>query len=469
MLRRVPQFAVRATALLAFYALLCPPLLAQAQVPGAPVGVSAVVSGPIVTLSWSAPNSGGAPTTYLIDAGTSSGASDVASGLSVGNTLGVASPPLAAGTYFVRVSAANQFGPGPVSTEVSFTIQGLTTPGAPIGLTGSVSGTLVTIAWQANPSGGLATGFLVDAGTAPGASNVVSGLAVGNLLTVAGNLAPGGYYIRVRAQNAAGISPPSNEVFVTVGVVGPPGAPTGLNFTVAGGNVSLFWNAPATGGTPTGYRIEAGTATGLSNIVVFNVGPTTGVSAVAPAGVFFVRARAVNATGVSGPSNEVVIVTAPALGTGAFTATLTWNTGSASGTPTWTDIDLHAREPGDVHVYYGSPRGTTMLLDADNTRGFGPENIFTDRPPANGTYEVYVVAYSGNQWPTTARVTIRTNVGTAGEQLRVVERVFTGANSGLAQNVATVTFPGGLITETSGTRVPDEAGDSFVIGPKGKQ
>ena len=144
MLRRVPLFSVRVAALLASYALLCPPLLAQAQVPGAPVGVSAVVSGPIVTLSWSPPNSGGAPTTYLIDAGTSSGASNVASGLSVGNTLGVVSPPLAAGTYFVRVSAANQFGPGPVSTEVSFTIQGLTTPGAPIGLTGSVSGTLVT-------------------------------------------------------------------------------------------------------------------------------------------------------------------------------------------------------------------------------------------------------------------------------------------------------------------------------------
>ena len=110
-----------------------------------------------------------------------------------------------------------------------------------------------------------------------------------------------------------------------------------------------------------------------------------------------------------------------------------------------------------------------MLLDADNTRGFGPENIFTDQPAANGTYEVYVVAYAGNQWPTTARVTIRTNVGTAGEQLRVFERVFTGPNTGLAQNVATVTFPGGVITETSGTRAPDEVGDSFVIGPKGKQ
>ena len=469
MLRRVPLFSVRVATLLASYALLCPPLLAQAQVPGAPVGVSAVVSGPIVTLSWSPPNSGGAPTTYLIDAGTSSGATNVASGLSVGNTLGVVSPPLAAGTYFVRVSAANQFGPGPVSTEVSFTIQGLTTPGAPVGLTGSVSGTLVTIAWQANPSGGLATGFLVDAGTAPGASNIVSGLAVGSLLSVSGNLAPGGYYIRVRAQNAAGISPPSNEVFVTVGVVGPPGAPTGLDFTVAGGNVNLFWNAPATGGAPTGYRIEAGSSTGLSNIVAYNVGAVTGVGAVAPAGVFFVRVRAFNAAGTSGPSNEVVIVSAPSLGTGQFTATLTWNTGSASGTPVQTDIDLHAREPGNVHVYYASPRGTTMLLDADNTRGFGPENIFTDRPPANGTYEVYVVAYAGNQWPTTARVTIRTNVGTAGEQLRVFERVFTGPNTGLAQNVATVTFPGGVITETSGTRAPDEAGDSFFIGPKGKQ
>jgi hypothetical protein len=64
------------------------------------------------------------------------------------------------------------------------------------------------------------------------------------------------------------------------------------------------------------------------------------------------------------------------------------------------------------------------------------------------------VAYSGNQWPSNARVTVRTNVGTPSEAFRVITRTFTTSNSGLAQNVATVTFPGGVITETSGTRSP---------------
>ena len=62
----------------------------------------------------------------------------------------------------------------------------------------------------------------------------------------------------MRALNAVGVSGPSNEVLATVAQPGPPGAPSGFNYTVAGGNVRLFWNAPSTGDPPTGYRIEAG-------------------------------------------------------------------------------------------------------------------------------------------------------------------------------------------------------------------
>jgi hypothetical protein len=180
-----------------------------------------------------------------------------------------------------------------------------------------------------------------------------------------------------------------------------------------------------------------------------NVGNVTRYATTAPAGVFFARVVALNAFGASPPSNEIVVVAAPTLGTGEFTATLTWDT--------QTDIDLHVDEPSGFHVYYRtitSRRGPTALLDADNTLGFGPENIYTDRPAAAGTYEVYVVPYAGEstRWPTTARVTIRTNVGKPTEDYRVYTRTFTGPNTLVAQNVAKVTFPGGVITEMTGTR-----------------
>jgi hypothetical protein len=229
---------------------------------------------------------------------------------------------------------------------------------------------------------------------------------------------------------------------------GAPGAPVGLDFTVLGGNVALRWSPPTTGGAPTNYRVDVGSDRGLSNLVRLNVGNVTSTVATAPSGVFFVRVVATNAWGEGPPSNEVVIVPTPTLGTGEFSATLSWDSVS--------DIDLHVIEPTGYHVYYRETRrrGPTTLLDADNTIAYGPENIFTDRPAATGTYEVFVVPYAGaaNRWPTTARVTIRTNVGTPAEDYRVFTRTFTGPSTVVGQNVAIVTFPGGIMTELTGAR-----------------
>jgi len=235
---------------------------------------------------------------------------------------------------------------------------------------------------------------------------------------------------------------------VGIPIAGAPGAPRNLDFTVLGGNVALRWNAPNTGGAPTGYRVEVGSAPGQTNLASYNIGNLTSYVATAPTGVFFVRIVATNAWGASPPSNEVVVVATPTLGTGQFSATLSWDTP--------TDVDLHVVEPSGYHIYYREQRrrGPTALLDADNTIAYGPENVFTDRPAADGVYDVFVVPYAGvpDRYPTTARITIRTNVGTPNEVFRVFTRTFAGANTTVGQNVATVTFPGGIITEVTGER-----------------
>jgi len=71
--------------------------------------------------------------------------------------------------------------------------------------------------------------------------------------------------------------------------------------------VSLQWVPPAAGCAASSYVVQAGSAPGLSNIAVVNVGPATSLSATAPNGAYYVRVVAVNAFGGSTPSSEVIV------------------------------------------------------------------------------------------------------------------------------------------------------------------
>lgn len=111
--------------------------------------------------------------------------------------------------------------------------------------------------------------------------------------------------MRVQARNAFGTSAPSAELRVDVQpqVPNPPPATT---VVVSAGTVRLEWQAPPLGWPATGYLLEAGTAPWLSNIGTLPVAATSFEAAVPP-GRYYVRVRAVNASGTSGPGDEVVI------------------------------------------------------------------------------------------------------------------------------------------------------------------
>lgn len=189
-----------------------------------------------------------------------------------------------------------------------------TVPGPPTNLVAQVTGNVVVLIWAT--ASGDPTTYVIEAGSSSGLSNLAN-FATGSTATSFSGTAPDGtYYVRVLARNAAGTSPPSNEVIVTVGrgPCAPPGPPSGLTFSVTGNSVSLSWNAPATGSPPSSYIIEAGSTSGAANLFNGNVGNVTSLNAQAGDGAYFVRVRAVNACGTSGPSNEVNFRVGPSPG-----------------------------------------------------------------------------------------------------------------------------------------------------------
>ena len=280
--------------------------------PGPPIGLSAIVSGSSLTLSWSAPASGGAVTAYQVEAGSWPGGSDLAS-LSTGNTAtSFFAPGVANGTYYLRVRAAGAAGLGAPSNEVTAQVGPAppAAPGPPSGLTASASGSSIALSWTAPSTGGAVTAYRVEAGAGPGLANLAN-FSTGSTATTfnASGVADGMYHLRVRATNSIGTSAPSNEAILAVGCSGPPGAPTSFRVTSnSGGTVTFAWNAP--GGSPTGYVLEAGATPGATNLAVLNLGgaATTFTASGVGSGTYYVRVRAKNACGTSSVSNEVVLI-----------------------------------------------------------------------------------------------------------------------------------------------------------------
>lgn len=276
--------------------------------PAAPSGLNAAVLPGGVLFMWTPPAGGGAATSFLLEAGGSPGTT--AAVLPAASTsLFVAGPPI--GTFYVRVRAVNAAGTSPASAELTLRIGsgGNGLPGAPMNLVASMSGGRLTMTWSAPASGPLPIGYVVEAGSSGGLSNIAV-VPVSTRSFVFDGVPPGFYFLRVRARTAAGDGPASAEAMIVVGLVAtPPSPPLNLSHAVSGSTVTFTWQAPAAG-TPTSYVLEAGSATGLSNIAVFDTGNANTAFVVngVPPGAYYVRLRARSGVGTGLVSNERVVI-----------------------------------------------------------------------------------------------------------------------------------------------------------------
>ena len=263
-----------------------------------------------------------------------------------------------------------------------------TVPGTPVNVKATVSGSRVTLSWSPGTTGGAPTGYNLSVGTAPGGSNLANSLSVGNTLSVSADLRRDTYYARVRAGNSVGNSDYSAEISFRVGAKYRPRKPGGFTGSLQGSVATLSWIAPAGDGedAPTGYVVEAGSASGLTNLATVPLGNVTSFQAVnVPSGVYYVRVRAVNELGVGVPSDEIVLQPGP--GTGQ-PLNLT-----SSGQGSMVQLDWRAPSTGEVPTGYlieaGSGPGLANLavLQVGNATTFS-----TTAPP--GVYYVRVRAVS---------------------------------------------------------------------------
>jgi hypothetical protein len=135
-------------------------------------------------------------------------------------------------------------------------------------------------------------------------------------------------------------------------------APTNLTSVVEGTSVTLSWSAVS---GALSYDIEAGSASGLSDLVVLNV-TSLGFTGSAGPGTYYVRVRARTAGGgTSAASNEVTI----RLGGTTSSTTCTTAPGAPSG------LSATTGNGGQVVLNWAAPPGplTSFVLEAGSSTG----------------------------------------------------------------------------------------------------
>jgi sugar lactone lactonase YvrE len=340
-----------------------------------------------------------------------------------------------------------------ISPTSTVRVAPITLPGNPGALTASVAGRTVTLTWSP-PSGDPPTSYVIEAGSASGRADLAN-LDTGSpsATFAATDVPPGTYFIRVRARSAGGTSGPSNEAVVTIlgagGCSSAPDAPTSLSGTASGPSVTLTWQAAAGGCPATSYRLEAGSATGFSNIASFstgNVATSYAGGGVTP-GTYYIRVLASNAGGTSAPSNELRIV-----------VTLT-----PTPTPTPTPCQGVLQPPGALTA---SVDGTNVLLTwelrsnpvqswvVEIGNGPGLSNVSTT-DTGNPTRSLRMTAAPGRYY---ARVRGRSGCLTSDPSAEITVVVTGASTDGIAL----------LISDLKGNRlvrVNDMTGSGWTTGP----
>ncbi len=269
--------------------------------PGPPANFTATLAGGTLSLAWGAPATGAPPTEYVLQVAVDPGFGNVIHTLPTGSAATSMAIPGVPPTvqFYLRILASNSFGTsGPSNSQQ---IGG--PPGAPSGFAATLTGSTLTLTWQAPASGGAPSDYVLEVALDPGFGQVIFGGGIGtNRSATFTGVPPGIFHLRVRARNGSGISAPSNSQQIGAGGCAPPAAPATFAITKLGGlAIRLSWT-PAGGAT--GYTLHGALDPNFASVIAtVPVGAATSLDVGAVPGTFFVRVSATNSCGASGPSN----------------------------------------------------------------------------------------------------------------------------------------------------------------------
>lgn len=250
-----------------------------------------------VSLSWVPPAATAGLTGFQLEGGLTAGA--VAGVLPLGLVPG-ATLQLPEGTYFLRVRSVAGATPSAPSNEIVVHVGATRPPSAPTALEALVVGRDLQLVWRNTWTGGTPTSTVLDV-TGPVAASVP--LGVTDSFAVQG-VPPGTYTLRVRAENAAGMSAASAPVTIAVPLPcsGRPNPPTNLVAYALGGRLFISWDYGAGGVAPTGYVLtSSGAITGSVAT------PQRTLSGAVPSGSYSLTVAAQNACGTSAASAPVPV------------------------------------------------------------------------------------------------------------------------------------------------------------------
>jgi hypothetical protein len=267
--------------------------------PGVPGAVVPTVSGRDVRLRWEPPAAGGDPVVYRLDVGTEPTLTASLSLTVAAPVTELFAPGTPAGTYFVRVRAANAAGVGAPSASVPVLVG---VPGPPVLVAERTDANPIALSWRPGP-GAPPELYVLSAGSAPGAADLaVAPMALATRVVAS---VPTGVRFFVRVAAIAGNTVVrSNEVSFSVGARAPPPPPTLAPPVVEGPTVSLSWSAA---GDATSYYLVAGLSPTGPLLATIRVSGTHLTVPGVPAGTYYVAVVGVR-DGVTGAASNVVRV-----------------------------------------------------------------------------------------------------------------------------------------------------------------
>lgn len=258
------------------------------------------VAGNLVTLRWTPPALGPAPTQYVLEGGVLPG--QVLASFPTGTDGPAFTFVAPTGSFHVRMHSLVGADKSDPSNEILLHVNVPVLPSAPVDLLGVVDGSTLHLAWRNTYDGGPPARMVLSVG----------GAFTGDFLLGPDNtfayapVPPGVYTLRVSASNAAGLS--ASSAPVTLRFPGPctgaPLPPSGFLAYRVGRTIFVIWDPAESGPAPTGYLLSVGG--GFTGVL-----PTAGraLSGTVAPGRYDLSVVATNPCGVSAftPVQTVVV------------------------------------------------------------------------------------------------------------------------------------------------------------------